>query len=103
MNKNEAKYATVGSSKEHWSIWREEENQNINIIRDLINIPLSKKVKNTLYTGDFASYRNYFNKQELAGHIEPTEQDKILYALCRPERLLNLVANFCVFDNSVKK
>ncbi|WP_081178419.1 type I restriction endonuclease subunit R [Rickettsia bellii] len=35
--------------------------------------------------------------------MEPTEQDKILYALCRPERLLDLIANFCVFDNAVRK
>ncbi|MCC8370605.1 MAG: HsdR family type I site-specific deoxyribonuclease [Rickettsia endosymbiont of Stiretrus anchorago] len=35
--------------------------------------------------------------------MEPTEQDKVLYALCRPERLLDLVANFSVFDNSVRK
>ena len=105
VNKNEAKYATTGSSKKYWSIWREEEkeNQNINIIRNLINIPLSKEEKNNLYTGDFASYRDHFNQQELAGTIEPTEQDKVLYALCRPERLLDLVANFSVFDNSVRK
>ncbi|HJD55546.1 MAG TPA: HsdR family type I site-specific deoxyribonuclease [Rickettsia endosymbiont of Pyrocoelia pectoralis] len=105
VNKNEAKYATIDSSKDYWSIWIEEEkeNQNINVIRNLINTPLSEEVKNTLYSGDFASYRNHFNKQESAGTIEPTEQDKVLYALCRPERLLNLVANFCVFDNKVRK
>ncbi|MEY4464181.1 MAG: hypothetical protein RLZZ81_1152 [Pseudomonadota bacterium] len=101
VNKNEAKYATIGSSKEHWSIWREEEedNQNINIIRDLINTPLPEDIKDVLYTGAFVSCR----KQGLAGIIEPTEQDKALYALCRPERLFDLVANFCVFDNSVRK
>lgn len=105
VNKNEAKYATIGSSKKHWSIWREEEeeNQNINIIRVLINTPLSEDIKNVLYTGSFASCRNYFDEQGLAGTIEPTEQDKVLYALCRPERLLNLVNNFCVFDSSVRK
>lgn len=105
VNKNEAKYATTGSSKKYWSIWREEEkeNQHINIIRNLINVPLSKEEKNNLYTGDFASYRDHFNQQELAGTIEPTEQDKVLYALCRPERLLDLVANFSVFDNSERK
>lgn len=103
VNKNKAKYAIINSSKDYWSIWREEEKQNIDIIRNLINIPLPKKEKKTLYTCDFASYRDHFNQQELAGAIEPTEQDKILYALCRPERLLDLIANFCVFDNAVRK
>ncbi|HJD67500.1 MAG TPA: hypothetical protein LFV66_03475 [Rickettsia endosymbiont of Bembidion lapponicum] len=45
VNKNEAKYATIGNSKKYWSIWREEEKQNIDIIRNLINIPLPKKEK----------------------------------------------------------
>ncbi len=103
LNKNEAKYATVGSSKKYWSIWREEEKQNIDIIRNLINTPLLEKEKNNLYTGAFADSRNYFDTQQLDGTIEPTEQDKLFYALCRPERLLDLVANFCVFDNSVRK
>ncbi len=69
------------AQKKYWSIWKEEEkeNQHINIIRNLINIPLSKEEKNNLYTGDFASYRDHFNQQELAGTIEPTEQDKVLY------------------------
>ncbi len=105
VNKNEAKYATIGSSKKYWSTWREEteEKQNIDIIRNLINTPLYEEVKNNLYTGDFVSCRDHFDKQELAGNVEPTEQDKVLYALCRPERLLDLVVNFCVFDNSVRK
>ncbi|MDE8611306.1 DEAD/DEAH box helicase family protein [Rickettsia felis] len=73
------------------------------LIRVLINTPLPEDIKNNLYTGDFVSCREHFDKQELDGNIEPTEQDKVLYALCRPERLLDLVANFCVFDNSVRK
>lgn len=105
VNKNEAKYATIGSSDKYWNIWREEEEkkQNINIIRNLINKPLTEEDKNPLYSGAFANCRNYFDKQELVGSIEPTEQDKVLYALCRPERLLDLVKNFCVFDNNVRK
>lgn len=33
----------------------------------------------------------------------PSEQDRILYALCRPERLLELVQQFIIFDKGVKK
>lgn len=29
VNKNKAKYAIINSSKDYWSIWREEEKQNI--------------------------------------------------------------------------
>ncbi|MFV9930029.1 MAG: type I restriction endonuclease [Rickettsia endosymbiont of Haemaphysalis japonica] len=48
INKNEAKYTTVGSSDKYWSIWREKEKQHINIIRNLINKPLTEEVKNLL-------------------------------------------------------
>src|SRR5699024_560615 len=34
---------------------------------------------------------------------EPTLQDKNLYNLCRPERLLELTRKFTVFDNNVRK
>lgn len=33
----------------------------------------------------------------------PTEQDRSLYALCRPERLLELVQKFIVYDGKLKK
>ena len=34
---------------------------------------------------------------------EVTEQDRVLYALCRPDRLLDLARRFTLFDLGIKK
>ncbi|MFJ6280798.1 type I restriction endonuclease subunit R [Arthrobacter subterraneus] len=39
----------------------------------------------------------------LVGGRTVSEQDRLLYALCRPERLLDLVRRFTVFDAGVRK
>ena len=35
--------------------------------------------------------------------ILPTEQDRYLYSMCRPERLLELIHNFTIYDDGIKK
>ena len=35
--------------------------------------------------------------------VLPTEQDRYLFSLCRPERLLDLIHNFTVYDGGIKK
>ena len=32
-----------------------------------------------------------------------TKQDELLYGLCRPERILDLIRNFTLYDDGVKK
>ncbi len=36
-------------------------------------------------------------------NILPTVQDEYLYGLCRPERLMDIIFNFVLFDNGEKK
>ena len=102
INKNEAKYATVGTSKAFWSIWDEMEDstREVNVS---INKSLSAEDKDTLFRGDFALAQPHFAALESTGDRLLTEQDKCLYSLCRPERLLELIYGFIVFDLGVKK
>ena len=46
--------------------------------------------------------RAYFDELEAEGR-EVTEQDKTLYSLCRPERLIELAWRFIVYDAGDKK
>ena len=73
-NKNEAKYATVGTPKNFWSIWKEEES-------DLFCKELNNAVINRL----------------------PTNQDKYIVSLFNPKRLLELMKYFILFDKNIKK
>ena len=102
VNKNEAKYATVGTSKEFWSVWDELENSEHDV-NACINKALSSGDKDTLFSGEFASARSHFDALERSGDRLVTEQDRCLYSLCRPERLLELIFGFIVFEAGSKK
>jgi type I restriction enzyme, R subunit len=104
ISKNEALYATTAASKRYWSLWREETNIEDEVHR-LINTPLPDSVKRTLYAHREYSVpiMRYFEDLERAGERLPTVQDHTLYSLLRPERLLELIYQFIVYDAGVKK
>ncbi len=102
VNKNEAKYATVGTSKEFWSFWDELEDAEHDV-NACINKALSNGDKDALFSGEFASSRSHFDALERSDDRLVTEQDRCLYSLCRPERLLELIFGFIVFESGQKK
>ena len=101
LNKNGAKYATTGTAAKFWSHWKEESleaaGSDCSVLEKLVNAPMPAEAAQGLVASlrlepDFA--------------VEPrlvTEQDRAIYALCRPERLLELVWKFTLFDSGVKK
>ena len=101
INKNEAKYATTGTAKKFWAVWREKEDAS-EAVRRLVNKPLSRDDKDRLFGERFAYVRRYFDEIE-ADERQIHEQDCALIALCRPERLLELARKFVVFDAGEKK
>lgn len=73
-NKNAVKYATTGTPKKFWTVWKEQDTA--------------------------------FLEQALAQHVSnrtPTEQDRNLISLFAPERVLELIRYFVLFDANVKK
>jgi type I restriction enzyme, R subunit len=104
ISKNEARYATTGIARKFWSVWKEEQNIETQV-HQLINKPLTVPEKNHLYKHrEYAqSIRNYFDMLEQAGDRLPTEQDRTIYSLLQPERLLELAYQFIVYDEGVKK
>lgn len=103
-----AKYATNGTTEEFWAIWdekfenKEQEEEYKNTLQRLKNQPLSVEQKNKLFSERFRYVRSYFDALENST-ILPTNQDEYLYNLCRPERLMDLIFNFVLFDNGEKK
>ena len=103
-----ASYATTATPAKFWAKWKEqflnrqEENDYTKNSYRLVNEPLSGKQKDVLFSSRFRYVRNYFEKKE-GQPVEPTEQDRYLYSLCRPQRLLDLLFNFTVFDDGIKK
>ncbi|MEN9973938.1 MAG: hypothetical protein RIS20_2285 [Bacteroidota bacterium] len=78
---NEVKYATTNTPAKFWSYWKE-------------NTDVEATVKSILKK----------SVDQLPGEDRlPTEQDKMLYCLCRPERVIELANHFLLFDGGVKK
>ena len=102
MNRQEARYATIGTPRKFWQIWRDEEDQDGDILA-CINRPLSEKEKAAVFSGDFADARKFFDELAAAGERAISTQDRLIYALCRPERLLDMVRRFTVFDGGIRK
>lgn len=73
-NKNTVKYATAGTPKKFWSIWKE---QDTTFLQNELDRLVSERV--------------------------PTEQDKNIISLFKPSRLMELMRYFVLYDANVKK
>lgn len=104
----EAAYATNATPEKFWAKWIEkfnsdegEKNYRNNLL-SLKNQPLPVELKDKLFADRFKYVRQYFDAMEQE-EILPTVQDEYLFGLCRPERLMDIIFNFIVFDNGEKK
>ena len=102
MKRQEARYATVGTPRKFWQLWRDEEDQDKDIL-PVINRPLTDDEKRAVFSGDFADARSFFDDLAAGGARAISVQDRLIYALCRPPRLLDMVRRFTVFDGGVRK
>lgn len=102
MNRNEARYATVGTPRKFWQTWRDEEDTD-EAVAPFANRVLTGAEKDAIFSGDFAAARAYFDAMVAESDRAVTTQDRTVYALCRPERLLDLIRRFTVFDGGVRK
>lgn len=108
---NDASYATTGTSKEFWAKWKEQflydqdELKFTKELKQLKNKPLSNADKTNLFGERKFGYsyaKPYFDSLEEEERLV-TKQDEILYSLCKPKRLLDIMFNFTLFDNGIKK
>lgn len=108
ISSNDARYATTATPPNFWSFWREKyeneaaEERDKRVLHTLKNKPLSLTQKDKLFSERYRYVRQYFDLLEQAP-LQVTTQDELLYQLCRPKRLLDLIHNFIVFDENVKK
>jgi type I restriction enzyme, R subunit len=98
-NKNEVKYATTGTPARFWAAWKEDvEAEELRTVRDK---PLPESAKAGLFELVWDGHSVHEDGPGAAWSL--TEQDRALYALCRPERLLALALLYTVFDGGVRK
>ncbi len=101
LNKNSAMYATTGTAAKFWGVWKEPQMDNgereFEKLAAVVNQPLAEDVVARI-SSTFDVKPEAFTGTRLV-----TEQDKSLFSLCRPERLLELAWKFSVFDGGIKK
>jgi type I restriction enzyme R subunit len=99
---NGARYATVGTAAKFWGSWKESGEDFEAELKNKVEQPLSREQLQRMYDGLPSKQRmealNSLNQARTA-----TEQDRTIYALCRPERMLELAYGFTLFDAGEKK
>lgn len=101
VNKNSALYATTGTAAKFWGIWKEPQmgvgQREFEKLQVIVNKTIPETVLSSI-AGIFG-----VNSEALKENRLVTEQDKAIYSLCRPDRLLELAWKFTVFDGGIKK
>lgn len=101
LTSNKVQYATTGTPRKFWATWKEQKLKESDL-QKLVNKPLSDEQKDKLFADRFKYVRKYFDNIEAEGRLV-TEQDKLLYSLCQPQRLLELMYKYIVYDAGIKK
>ncbi|HAT1845543.1 TPA: type I restriction endonuclease subunit R [Legionella pneumophila] len=101
VNKNNALYATTGTAAKFWGVWKEPQMDVGQREFEKLQVIVNKTIPETVISriaGIFGVNAEALKEKRLV-----TEQDKAIFALCRPDRLLELAWKFTVFDGGVKK
>ena len=106
---NAASYGATGTPMKFWSVWKERYLDEATL-EQIVNQPLDDESLTRLFTVDQHRFKGttpeqaqeWFETLQAAGR-SVTAQDIALYALCRPERLLELADRFTIFDAGERK
>ena len=101
---NHAKYATAGTPKKFWAAWKEEHADDLDVkLAPLVNTPLTPMQLRRMFESRKPAVVEKMQEILASGQRLPSPQDRLLYCLLRPERLLELTYRYIVFDKNIKK
>jgi len=104
VSQNKALYGTTGTPAKFWASWKEEDKEGQEkCLHELVNQPAGADFKARLFAERDERQRAYMETLWQSGERLPSPQDKALHSLLRPERLLELIYQYIVFDNKEKK
>jgi type I restriction enzyme R subunit len=101
---NQGKYATAGTPKKFWAAWKEENAPDLDTtLAKLVNTPLTGVQWQRLFESRPPKTAARMRELAASGDRLPSPQDRLLYCLLRPERLLELTCRYTLFDKAAKK
>ncbi len=97
-----AAYGTVGTAARFWAPWKEDAGPEL---LELVNRRVSVELRDRLFgwRAHGATEREYYEHLHDEGGRGVQGQDRLLWAICRPERLLELASKYTVFDGGERK
>lgn len=102
VNGLDGRYATTRTPAKFWALWREEL-LNDDIFDAIKNTALSESQSAQLFGYRPAWMRQYFDSQSAQGRLLVTGQDKLIVSLLQPDRLLEFMRFFILFDKKSGK
>ena len=72
-------------------------------LKKLVNTYLPEPIKEKIFSEKKGVQKRSVEKIWSSGHRLPSDQDRLIHSLLRPERLLKLIYQFILFDNKEKK
>ncbi len=112
LSVNDARYGATGTPRKFWQGWRESGKEIDARLAALMGKPLSGVELDQTFSPSACRYggsaagaaevRDWWTGQAAIGRV-PTEQDRLIYALCQPERLLELSRRYTVFEGGARK
>jgi len=101
ISKNDAKYATTGTAIKFWSKWREQSEDFEKEREELVSTKLTEDQVDQINASILQVRETQAEYNVLQRKV--TEQDRTLFSLCRPQRFLELIHFFILFDAGEKK
>jgi len=104
LSQNAAMYGTTDTPLKFWSVWKEDEElHHKDELTTLINKPLPEAAKAKIFSERDDYQRKHMERIWRSGERLTSAQDWLIFNALRPERLLELVYRFVVYDNKIKK
>lgn len=98
---NEARFGTTGTAMKFWSVWNEPDLDEERL-KYLVNKPISEETEEYIFETREESVREQFTEYKRTGRLI-TKQDRMIFSLCRPERLLEIAFQYILYDAGEKK
>ncbi|WP_424991166.1 type I restriction endonuclease subunit R [Fluviibacterium sp. S390] len=97
----DGRYGTTGTPAKFWGGWTEEEITEAEM-QSVKSTALSESQRAALFADKPKWMRDDFDRL-YSGPVWPTEQDRLIISLLRPDRLLDFTRRFIIFDRKLGK
>ena len=102
INGHEGRYGTCNTPAKFWAAWREEDISDAEMYA-LKNKKLTASQKQSLFSYRPVDDLNWYENLIAGGDLAVTGQDQLLISLLKPERLLEMVRLYTLFDKKAGK